>query len=105
MSKRVLRAADGEGFIRALYDDWRDVETEYQVKAICHLTCTSRRGVIQLYMAVYPMGTGVTGTPLASYTTEYPTVAVQSFEAALYQAMVRLERLVDTQAKWPMGKA
>jgi len=105
MTKRTLRASDGEGFLRALWDDWRDTEATYAVEAMLSLTLSDRKGVIRMRLSVYRKPVDVPEGPIASYSAEYPTSAVQSFEAALYQCMVKLERVLESRAAFPMGKA
>jgi hypothetical protein len=105
MARHTLRTSDGEGFLRAFTDAWQDAEADHKVLIQMNVHLSRRRGVLGLTLAAVPEGEPAPVHPQAKYTVEYPTAAVATFEAALYQAMVKLERILDQQRKWPMGKA
>lgn len=105
MARKQLKTADGEGFLRALWDSFADMEVEYGVTCSLTVTPTTRKGVFRWRMAAQTMA----GTPLASesavYTGEYPSVVASSLEAFLYRSSLKLEHILEQQRKWPMGKA
>jgi len=105
MSRKPLKAADSEGFLRAFTDEWAELELEHKVCLGFWLKPTSRKGVLALTVtAVEDVDTPDTRLR-AKYTCEYPTAAVGTFEACLYQCMVRVGRIMREQVKWPMGRA
>jgi hypothetical protein len=105
MTRKPLKSADGEGFLRAFTDEWADIRADHDVELVMTISPTYRKGVLKLTIKAWAGGLVDIGFPKAQYSVEYPTAAVASFEAALYQAMVRLQRVIEQQERYPMGKA
>jgi hypothetical protein len=107
MAKRkpTLLSGDKEGFIRAFTDEWADIETVHQVTLEMTVEPAGRKGVTRLAVTAYAPEKGHTGLAEAVYSCEYPTAAVESFEACLYRCLVRLERVIRDRRAFPMGKA
>ena len=91
--------------MRAYTDEVSDMSKEHGVSVELFITPSSRRGVLVVKMAAYPEREGSTLTWAASYEREYPSAAVQSFEACLFMCSVRLERILRDRKAYPMGKA
>jgi len=105
MSRKQLKAGDSEGFLRAFTDEWAELQLEHKVELAFSLAPTTRKGVLALTVrAVGPLN-GSEAILRAKYTCEYPTAAVGTFEACLYQSMIRTGRILREQEKWPMGRA
>lgn len=104
MAKQSLKSSDGEGFLRAFHDSVVDLEHNHQVRVYITLALTKRRGVLTASLRAYQGDAGDQPYPLAKYSVEYPSAAVQSFEAALFQASNKLDHILTQQKMWPMGK-
>jgi len=105
MARHKLSSSDGEGFLRAFHDSLRDTESNHQVEVIITMRLSDRKGVVVVVLRAYKAGERDAAYPQAQYSREYPTAAVGSFEAALYQASVKLDHILTQQELWPMGKA
>lgn len=103
MAHKPLRAGDGEGFLRAFTDAWRDTEIEYDVVISMLVRRTSQKGVLALLLRADGIGEEDDHSAIWTYEVRYPSAQVGTFEAALYQAMVRLERLVADAQAHPSG--
>jgi len=104
MAKNRLSSADGVGFLRAFTDNWLDVESEHEVLLQMRVSPAKQKGVLELRISAWHEGDRRGSMPAAAYTFTYPTAAVGTLEAALFQAIVRLYRILDQQRKWPEGK-
>jgi hypothetical protein len=103
--KPSLKSNDKEGFIRAFTDEWLDLSEIYGVDLQFEIDPGLRRGVVNLQLtATKPPSIGQERMQVR-YTAEYPTAAVESFEACLFKCMVRLERMLRDRVQHPMGKA
>lgn len=105
MARHALKSQDSEGFLRAFHDTVRDLEGNHYVRVYITLELTKRRGVLRAVLRAYEAGENETPYPQAKYSVEYPTAQVGSFEAALYQASIKLDHILTQQKLWPMGKA
>lgn len=105
MSRRALHAADGEGFLRAFTDEWQDLEAVYRVQITTALGLTGRKGVLRVVLVAMDARLDGPVRVKAKYSVEYPTAAVATFEAALFQAMTKLERMLYYQGVYPSGLA
>jgi hypothetical protein len=103
--KMSLRSNDKEGFVRAFTDEWLDMEKEYQVVLEMTISPSDRKGITRLAVTAYKAGEGHTGLAQGVYSCEFPTAAVESFEACLYRCVIRLERVIRDRRDFPMGKA
>jgi len=104
-AKPSLKSNDKEGFIRAFTDEWTDLEEVHGVSLVFGVKPSDRKGVLRLYVWAYDAKNGVVPFNKVEYSCEYPTAAVESFEACLYRCLVRLERVVRDRQQFPMGKA
>jgi len=104
-SKPSLKSNDKEGFIRAFTDEWKDLEEVYGATLVFGVKPSDRKGVLRLYVWAAEPVDGVLPPPKVEYSCEYPTAAVESFEACLYRCLVRLERIIRDRQHFPMGKA
>lgn len=105
MAKQRLSSSDGEGFLRAFHDSVLDIEGNHGVQVFVTMELTKRRGVLRVVLRAYRAADDVQDAPQAKYSVEYPTAAVSSFEAALFQASNKLDHILTQQRIWPMGKA
>ncbi len=105
MARSKLNSSDGEGFLRAFTDAWQDTEIEQACRIHFEVSGTARKGVLQLRMWATELDWLGDERGVGAYTCLYPTAQVGTLEAALYQAVVRLERIVSEQRRWPGGKA
>jgi len=103
--RTTLLSGDKEGFLRAYTDEWRDLSMVHDVVLVMTMEPTPRKGVLKLAVCAYKAGEGSAGLVQAYYSCEFPTAAVESFEACLYRCLVRLERILRDKAQFPMGKA
>jgi len=104
MAHRPLKAADGEGFLRAAWDAWYDLIVERKGVISLLMAPTTRKGVWSFRMT-YRSPLNVDGPyATASCQAEYPTAQVQSLEAFLYQLVTKLERMVYSQEQFPGGR-
>jgi len=104
-TKPSLKSNDKEGFIRALTDEWADLQKEYQVVLEMTVEPAMRKGVLRITLTALSPSDGRTGLATAYYSCEYPTAAVESLEACLFRCAVRLERVLRDRKAHPMGKA
>lgn len=99
MGKTPLRAGDTEGFLRAFWDAWRDTQIEYDIRIELAMLPTNRKGVFEIQLAAWYHEPAGDARLVASYSYDFPNAMVQTLEASLYAAVVRLERLVEDWAK------
>lgn len=104
MARNRLSSADGEGFLRAFTDAWDDAEKTFEVEISCRLNRSPRRGVVQMEFTACATGEYATACPCGRYQCEYPTAQVGTLEAALYQSLIRLERVLRDRYAYPSGK-
>lgn len=103
--KPSLKSNDKEGFIRAFTDEWRDLQHDYHVVLEFVVEPAHRAGVLRLSLTALSAQNGHTGPAAAYYQCEYPTAALESFEACLFRCAVRLERVLRDRQQFPQGKA
>jgi len=104
MGRNKLNSGDGEGFLRAFWDAWRDLELEEKVVVSADVHLTPRKGVLSIVLMAYEEVEEGTERVAGRYLVEYPSSAVSTLEATLYQALVRLERIVVDGHRWPSGR-
>jgi len=104
-SRPSLKSNDKEGFIRAFTDEWADISEIHGASIVFGIKPSDRKGVLRLYVWAYDFAEGVLPPPKVEYSCEYPTAAVESFEACLYRCLVKLERVIRDRQQFPMGKA
>jgi hypothetical protein len=104
MAKNRLSSADGPGFLRAFCDNWRDLELDYGVLITMRVEPAAQKGVVEFRLSAWQEGDRRGRFPQAAYTASYPSASVQTLEACLFQAAVRLGRILEGQRKWPEGK-
>ena len=105
MAKNRLSSADGPGFLRAFTDNWQDLESDYDVLIQMRVSPGKQKGTLECRLSAWSERERRGHYPSAAYTFSYPTAAVGTFEAAFFQAIVRLARILEQQRKWPEGKA
>lgn len=104
MAKNRLSSADGPGFLRAFTDNWADVEAEYEVYLQMRVSPSKQKGVLEMRISAWSEEDRRGARPRAAYTWVYPSAAVETLEAAYFQAITRLARILEQQRKWPEGK-
>lgn len=103
--KPSLASNDKEGFLRAVTDEWAEIQIDHKVVLEFTIEPAGRKGVLRLNVVALSPDNGHTGLAMAYYQCEYPTAAVQSVEACLFACMVKLERVLRDRRDHPMGKA
>jgi len=104
MGRHTLKTGDGEGFLRAAWDMWRDIELDGEFRVEMVVKPTGRKGVFWFRLAAWLNDGPPTAYAKASVTAEYPTAQVQGLEAFLYALTVKLDRVIELQARYPEGK-
>lgn len=105
MGKQRLASADGEGFLRAFTDSWADIEADKGVLIVMSVRPSGRRGVLEVTLSAWSEQEKRGHFPQASITITYPTAAVATFEASLFQATNKLDHILTQQRLFPSGKA
>lgn len=105
MARKVLKSADGEGFLRATWDLMGDMRAVYGVDCGFFVRPSKRRGVFLFALRAYEPDSPAEAPPKAAYTCEYPTAQVASLEAFLYRATLKLDFQLEMQKRYPEGKA
>lgn len=103
--KVSLNSNDKEGFLRAMTDEWMELQIEYSVVLEFTVEPSSRKGVLRFTVTALDPDDGRTTLASAYYQCEYPTAAVQSIEACMFACMVKLERILRDKRAYPKGKA
>jgi len=85
------------GFLLAAYDLLGDISIEHSVHVGYQFTPTVRRGVYKVRLSALRAANGEKMVRAAAYECEFPTSAIQDLGAALFQAAIHLERLLDSQ--------
>jgi len=101
MAHRTLRSADGEGFLRAMCDSWKDLEHDQNVVLKLAVVPTKRKGVLQFSLGAWRPTGGSRDFPLARAVADYPNSQVQTLEAFLYTLGIKLERIIELQHRFP----
>lgn len=104
MARYKLKTADGEGFLRAFWDEWRDIELAYGLHLKLKVLPSERRGILVHWLEAWKDRPETTAFPKGSVRLEYPSSQVQSYEAFLYALGVKLSRLLEMQVRYPEGK-
>lgn len=104
MTHRTLKSSDGEGFLRAAWDSWFDLVVERKGQLSLIVAPTVRKGVWSFRLTYRSPLDALAAFPTASVTAEYPTAQVQTVEAFLYQLVVKMERMLDSQDRYPGGR-
>jgi len=104
MARQSLRTSDGQGFLRAFTDEWKDTEKQYEVLITMSVEPSKRKGVLEHRLVAWGEGERRGSISKAAYTFEYPTSMVATYEAFLFQGMTRLARILEGQKLYPGGK-
>jgi len=104
VARNKLSSADGEGFLRAMTDAWRDLEIEEDCRLQLFVVPTSQKGVVNISLTALQEGVEGLTEVIGRYSVTYPSAAVSSLEATLYQSIIRLERIIVDAQRWPAGK-
>lgn len=94
----ALRGKSGQSdweFIRAAQIEKREVERSHDVAVKLDIGLDARRSVVVLRAVAYEVDVPGEDRQLAAYTHEWPSAKVETFGAAVFQALVRLTRLVE----------
>lgn len=105
MSRKQLKTADGEGFLRAYWDLVGDMHKEYGVDCKFRVMSSSRRGVLVFTLAAQSLQADARAPVVASYTAEFPNASVGSLEAFLYRCAFKLDYMLEQKLRYPSGKA
>lgn len=105
MGRHAIKSADGEGFLRAFWDAWKDLEADHDIRLALLVEPTTRKGIFTHRLQGWLKVGGSKDFPQASVRVEYPSSQVQTYEAFLYTLVVKLERVFENQARYPEGKA
>ncbi len=104
MRRKGLSSADGEGFLRAFTDAWADLVKERELGFTLKVSPSNRKGVIRIELQAFGVDSMSDTRCVGKYSCEYPTAQVGSLEASLYQALIRLERVLDDASNYPGGR-
>lgn len=94
MARHATKSSDGEGFLRAFTDAWADLEADTDYRLQIELFRTARKGIVQFRVRAYRVPVDVNEGYFVAYQMEYPTAQVGTLEAAMYQSIVKIERLL-----------
>lgn len=97
MASKNGKTTSDAGFLLAAYDLLGDVSLEHNVHVGYQITPTVRRGVYKVRLSAMRGANGTKLVKAAAYEREFPTAEVESIGAALFQAAVHIERLLDAQ--------
>jgi len=103
--KPSLHSNDKEGFIRAFTDEWKELELEYHGLVNFDVDRSGRKGVLRLTTRLVRPSDAGEDVVAALYSCEYPTAAVESFEACLFRCLIQLGRILQARYAYPLGKA
>jgi hypothetical protein len=82
--------------IRAYHREQRDCELNHDVGWITKCWPDDKRSVINIRLEAWEVGDPYAeGAPLAAFETSWPNAQVYSFTACLFNAAVKLTRLVE----------
>lgn len=105
MAKTTLRAGDVVGFLRAADDARRDLELTFDCVTTCVLGWSTQKGVVVVRLGAVELGGPDENPRHWSYTCQYPSAQVSTFEATLFQAYNRLYKVIDDAIGHPGGRA
>ncbi len=105
MGRHTLKAHDGVGFLRAYTDEMLDAELVYSGYITVQLKHTVQRGVLEVEHAFVKASTPDTTRWTVRYVTMWPNSQDTTFEAFMYQCLVKLRRMLDDKYLYPGGKA
>ncbi len=94
---RNAKVTPDSGFLIAAYDSLGDMSVNYGVHVGYSITPAVRRGVFKLRLRAFRAQNGDKMPQVASYETEFPTAAIGSFTAALFQCAVKLEHILEVR--------
>jgi hypothetical protein len=95
-SKNGKQTTDA-GFLLAAYDLLGDISIEHSVSVGYQITPTVRRGVYKVRLSALRAVNGAKLVKDASYEREFPTAEIENLGAALFQAAVQIERILDSK--------
>src|SRR5690242_6074079 len=89
------RYGQEEAFVRAYTDLIADIESHHAVWARCHLSPSSRRGVLTVRHTDHPSDKVLSNEPaLCSLSNPFPNATSASLEAFLFQQAIKLANLL-----------
>lgn len=93
-SSRHARMSDYE-FIRAAQIEQRECEKAHDVAWKVSIGLDEQRSVLNIRLEARQIAPNGLDEQLSAYSTQWPNAQVQTFPACLFQAAVRLTRLVE----------
>lgn len=108
MRSKGSSAMSDHEMIRAFHVEQRECELAHDVAWRTVIQPDDQRSVLTIRLEAYEVGRiGEREVPLAVYATSWPNAQVYSFTACLFNAAVKLTRLVeDTRADaWKLARA
>lgn len=96
MSKRQLKADDVDGFMLAVWDNFRDLELDYGVLVGVGIAPSKLRGHIYFRAKAYERQPDGSDKPVATAEVVWPTHYAQTVHALLYGLLVKLWRELDS---------
>jgi len=105
MGKQKLGQAQSDHeYIRAAQIELRELKQERGVHTDLSIVLSERLGVFSITLTAY-LGYGTAGQyKLCSYTAEWPNAHAQTFTTCLFNACVRLTRLVEDSLRSLRGE-
>jgi len=96
MSIRRGSAMSDHEMIKAFHIEQRDCELNHDVAWVTKCSPDDRRSVLNIRLEAWEVGDPYrTGQPLCAFETSWPNAQVYSFTACLFNAAVKLTRLVE----------
>lgn len=95
MGTKIKGGASDHEFLRAARVEKLECERNHNVTVSCVLWVDDTRSVLNVSVSAYKRGAEAESPPLCRYEVSWPNCYVQSFTACLFQAHVKLHRLVE----------
>lgn len=95
MGYKVNRMGGDWEFLRAAHVEQRETERCHNVAITIELAFQTPRSVVAVRTIAYEVAENGAQSQLCAYSHEWPSAKVETFGAAIFQALVRLTRLVE----------
>lgn len=82
-------------FLRAAHVEQRETERCHNVAITIELAFQTPRSVVAVRTVAYEVAENGSQSQLCAYSHEWPSSKIETFGAAVFQALVRLTRLVE----------
>lgn len=86
-------------FTTAAYDEWRELERQYDLVFNCSIRNGVQRGVLVLEVYAHHISSVPGSRPTISYSGSWPNSTATSFEAFWYQTWHKVARMVESWAQ------